>query len=383
MKRLTTAVMIALLLGSTVWSSDSDPSCPFKIDSVFSETLGEYRSVSVYLPEGYLENDRSYPVLYFLDGQIETFMMNAVAAADHLAGAGRAPELIVVGVHATDSRRDYFPYPLERIPGSGGAPQFLKALADEIVPWFDGHYRTNGFSILSGGSNAGLFTSWASLARPESFSAYLAPSLSIGWCKDSMIALAEKCLNDPAYPCPTLYMNYGDDDIAGIVLNGAPEFIEIFEREAAGQDRRRSEIIPGGGHVPFVSIYNGLGFVFEGWAFPREQALASGLEGVENHYRQLTERFGFEVRIPENVLMDLGVDYYRAERWPESVSAFTRYVELYPSSVRARYLLGAGLERSGDVDGAIACFRKCLDLDPTFAQAQTKLDNLEKSTEQP
>jgi len=48
-------------------------------------------------------------------------------------------------------------------------------------------------------------------------------------------------------------MNYNDADIAGIVLDGVPGFIDIFEREPVRQDDRRSEIIPAGGPISFAN----------------------------------------------------------------------------------------------------------------------------------
>ena len=36
--------------------------------SFYSESLGENRNYTIYLPEGYYESDAEYPVVYFLHG---------------------------------------------------------------------------------------------------------------------------------------------------------------------------------------------------------------------------------------------------------------------------------------------------------------------------
>ena len=36
--------------------------------SFYSESLGENRNYTIYLPEGYYESDMEYPVVYFLHG---------------------------------------------------------------------------------------------------------------------------------------------------------------------------------------------------------------------------------------------------------------------------------------------------------------------------
>lgn len=148
-----------------------------------SEVLGEARRLRVSVPDSYVDTDADCAVLYLLDG--ESLFLQAVAAARHL-GEFEAPPLIVVGIDNTERTRDLTPpatdpTTLADFPAGGGSAAFRRFLLEEVVPFIEGRYRTNGIELLAGHSFGGLFTAETLLDQPEAFDAYLVLSPSLWW----------------------------------------------------------------------------------------------------------------------------------------------------------------------------------------------------------
>lgn len=161
------------------------------------------RKVSVWLPPGYDATDDRYPVLYMHDGQnlfdASTAYSGEWGVDEHLTrlianGQVRAP--IVVGVWNTPLRlREYVPGDLiAALPEDmrsdvqaiyGGAPLsdgYVRCLTDEIKPFIDRTYRTRTRredTMISGSSMGGLISMYATMKRPDVFSA--AACLSTHW----------------------------------------------------------------------------------------------------------------------------------------------------------------------------------------------------------
>lgn len=144
---------------------------------------------------------------------------------------------------------------------SGGAASFLASLTEEIIPYVDENFRTTGERILYGPSDAGLFTLYAFLERPDVFSGYITSSPTVGHCPSLLSLKARQLLREHSVVDKTLFIIYGDDDISY-----AKDFIPALARTIRHQDTRGlrfgMNIVPGGGHVPKSSLYDGLRFYF-------------------------------------------------------------------------------------------------------------------------
>jgi predicted alpha/beta superfamily hydrolase len=182
-----------------------------------STVLGQVRRINVHLPAGYgAHPERSYPVLYLMDGgEQEDF--------PHIAGLAQLGELswtwremIVVGIEGIDRRHDLTPPttdPKERadFPTHGGSAAYRRFLAEELKPWVAARYRTSGETALIGESLAGLFVVETFLKQPALFDAYIAASPSLWWNDQ---ALARGAAADLArWPAGErrLYLTIGDE----------------------------------------------------------------------------------------------------------------------------------------------------------------------------
>ncbi len=350
-----------------------------KTHTIESKILSEERTISVFLPIGYQDNDFRYPVVYTLDGHFVPRLMNVTSAMEHLDGQGMIPQMIIIGIDAPNSIRDYFPTELEGRPGSGQADNFIKFISDELQPWVDSTYRTVPYNILSGASNSGLLTFYTYLSQPELFSAYLAASPSIGWCKEFILEKISDRFGQDIQTAPAIYMNYATDDIESIVLSAMPDFVSSLENSIPEHLRWEMEILEDVGHVPFVSFYNGLEFIFTDWKYPEDSIKANGLDGLRAHSTYLEEKYGFPVRIPSGDLMDLGYDYFQAEDWQKAIDIFRVYTIEYPNAERPVYVLAETFRRNKDIDSAKVYFEKTLEINPDHMRAQQKLEAINTS----
>jgi predicted alpha/beta superfamily hydrolase len=224
---------------------------------IYSEILGEERTLFIRLPPGYEESQVKYPVLYQLDGEFESLLANAVSSIEYPRDDERELRMILVAVANTDRSRDMFPVKVSKSPTSGGAARFLRFMVEELKPFVDGRYRTSRYDILYGVSNSGLFVVYALLSMPGSFDAYIASSPMIGWCREFMFELAERRFSESESLDKYLYMIYGTDD-AGYVTSHVADFTKLVEAKAPYDFRWELKVVEEGGHVPFTSLYDGL-----------------------------------------------------------------------------------------------------------------------------
>ena len=71
-----------------------------------STVLNETRTITVWTPPGYSENNASYPVLYMLDGGIKEDFPHIANTLAKLIASESIPPMILVGIENTQRRRD-------------------------------------------------------------------------------------------------------------------------------------------------------------------------------------------------------------------------------------------------------------------------------------
>jgi predicted alpha/beta superfamily hydrolase len=148
---------------------------------IHSNILNEDRTYQVYLPASYnWALDRSYPVLYVLDG--ESNFLHTIGSVSFLSAQGEIPELIVVAITSKIRIRDFTQTDWSsHWIGGGSAKKFKSFLSEELIPKIEKDYRTNTFRILSGTSASGQFALYALTSEPSLFNAYIVVSPSLYW----------------------------------------------------------------------------------------------------------------------------------------------------------------------------------------------------------
>jgi len=142
-----------------------------------SDSLGNQRDISVYLPPSYDHAQRHYPVIYFQDGQNCFDRATSFAGVEwgvdetlqHLAGEGL--EVIAVGIpHAGEARvREYNPF-ANVWRGEGEA--YLDFLLTSLKPVIDRDFRTlpdRRHTGIFGSSMGALISLYAFFRHPYAF----------------------------------------------------------------------------------------------------------------------------------------------------------------------------------------------------------------------
>ena len=136
------------------------------------------RPIWVYLPPGYdTEPGRHYPSVYVIQGYTgfvtswrnrSPYRQPFPETADAVFARGEAPPAIVVYVDAWTA------YGGSQFVDSPGTGQYHSYLCDEVVPWVDGHYRTQaqpGRRAIMGKSSGGFGAMITPMLRPDLFGA--------------------------------------------------------------------------------------------------------------------------------------------------------------------------------------------------------------------
>ena len=152
-----------------------------RLDSLNSDILKEKRLIEVFVPPDYKPGDTNkYDVLYVLDGgNWNTGLIKQIQ--HYLGGEGYIPPAIIVSVLNKDRNKDLTPTHMDNWKTSGGADKFLGFIKNELIPYVNKTYPSNGNNTLWGHSFGGLFVIYALLNEPHSFKSYIAVDPSLWW----------------------------------------------------------------------------------------------------------------------------------------------------------------------------------------------------------
>src|SRR4051812_9167993 len=179
-----------------------------KREAIQSKILGEKREILVSVPKQMKPN---MPLVIVWDG--EWTFSNVAVVVNHLTGNGRLPPMVVAGVVNTNRGRDLAPTFAGSEFADGPSDKFLAFLAEELIPQLTSEYSLGKYHILVGHSNAGMFSLYAFIRRPEVFQANLAISPSYG-LDDRFVALVSGAIAKPTARPRFVFIGAGGDEEA-------------------------------------------------------------------------------------------------------------------------------------------------------------------------
>ena len=332
--------------------------------TIKSSVLGEDRVILVRTPPGYATNNVKYPVLYMTDG--DAHIGHTSSTIDFLVRNGRISDMIVVGIPNTDRTRDLTPTKATgpnaaQFATAGGADNFLKFIETELIPEIEKTYRVQPYRILAGHSFGGLFAVHALVTRPELFNSYIAVSPSLQWSDEATLKRAEEFFKTRKELHATLFTSIGNEP--GDIGKDFVAFKELLSKtNIKGFEWQAEQMLDEDhGSVVLRSHYFGLRKVFEGWQMPRDPAtgaVAGGLKAADEHYKWLSEKFGYAIPTPEALVNQIGYQFLGAGNAEEAIATFKSNVERYPNSANVYDSLGEAYEKSGHLDLATPQYEK-------------------------
>lgn len=214
------------------------------LDTAFSiNQLNRKRRIWVYLPKGYANSGKTYPVLYLNDGQN---LFNEQTAAFGEWGIDECldslqqkigKECIVVGVDHGNAKRmtEYNPYNHAQY-GMGEGKEYAAFMAKTLKPFIDNKFRTmkSAANTYIGGSSMGAVISlFAVLQYPESFGGGLIFSPAF-WVAPDLYVDADKFQPKIA---PKLYFYAGGKESTTMVSD-MKKMTDILDKKQNMQIRK-------------------------------------------------------------------------------------------------------------------------------------------------
>jgi enterochelin esterase-like enzyme len=165
------SVLTTFLLIS-VFTASAQKSQVYETLKIKSDILGMERNYAIYLPAGYDDTDRSYPVLYLLHGSGDNHtgwvqFGQVQHIADKAIADGKAAPMIIVMPDADTQVRGYFNLP-------DGSFNYENFFFEELIPFIEKTYRVRSdkrYRAISGLSMGGGGTTYYTLHHPDVFAA--------------------------------------------------------------------------------------------------------------------------------------------------------------------------------------------------------------------
>jgi predicted alpha/beta superfamily hydrolase len=394
MKRLLSGFALLLITATAAFAQP--PSGTVKRFAIKSTVLGEERVILVRTPVGYETNNVRYPVLYMTDG--DAHIGHTASTIEFLTRNGRISDLIVVGVTNTDRTRDLTPVKSTnktpagelQFPTSGGADNFLKFFETELIPEIEKEYRVQPYRIFAGHSLGGLFAIHSMITKPGLFNAYIAVSPSLQWENGEALKRVDAFLKNQKELKVTLFTSIGNEP--GAIGESFDAFKAMLEKSNIKDFDWQAERMSDEDHGSVVlrSHYFGLRKVYEGWQTPNDPksgAITGGLKGADAHYKKLSEKFGYTIPVPENVINQMGYQYLFDGKPDDAIATFKVNVERYPNSANVYDSLAEAYERGGRNDLAEPLYDKAQTLgqqnnDPNAAVYKANYDRVHAKSKQ-
>jgi predicted alpha/beta superfamily hydrolase len=328
--------------------------------TVASEILGETRRVYVQLPGGYADSSARYPVLVVLDGEwlYELAQAHVTFLSEHDEMDPCIPRMIVVGIEGTDRDRDFTPTENSgwehEFATAGGADDFLRFLAEELMPMIDQNYRTLPSRTIAGWSFGGLLAMYSAIATPELFDAHLCISPAIWWDHDLVFDLfADAHFNRPKRMVVTL----GTGEEGGMVHTSTTNIVDRFETDPIENLEVSLLEFEGVGHTWGIpsAFDEGLRTLHAGYIAPAEET--GTLDEVDAYYRDLSESWGYPIDPPAQVLLRLAA---AQDDKRQAIAIIDRLLATNPDKPLAHFYKGRFQQKLGLNDAALDSYRQAL-----------------------
>jgi predicted alpha/beta superfamily hydrolase len=325
---------VALLLVAHLASAVT-PEIEFE-SAAFSAT----RKVLVALPSDYdSDPSRRYPVLYVLN-ESANFEW-AADIAEFLAERDEVDELIVVGIPADETYgRDNYPFigPESR-EANVWAERYESHIRNEVIPYVDESFRTNGSRYIAGHSLSGLFVTGLFLHDPEGFDIHLAISPSYHQAPQ-IIDVMRDALIASDVDAGALYLAVGDLEHS-LMRGHIDEMVETLRNYAPNDIRWTYALLQHNNHRSTASsgLSNGLSWMYRGWDPTEEMAANQTIDEVAAHYESLADFLGYRLVPREG--NTIGLARFLLGRLYEPAAALNAYriaLHFYPDSAVANQM---------------------------------------------
>lgn len=231
----TTILFLFINVFTFAQTKQKENSKPFvlgTIEEIQSAQLGEKRTLNIYLPEGYKQDDTTtYSVIYLLDGSADEDFIHVVGLVQFntFEWINRIPKSIIVGIATVDRKRDFtYPTTVEEdkkaFPSTGHSDKFIAFIEKELQPYIEKKYKTNKSKTIIGQSLGGLLATEILFKKPKLFNKYIIISPSLWWDNGSLLEQTPDILKTDFTQVTGIYIGVGKE---GLGLGKTPHVMEV------------------------------------------------------------------------------------------------------------------------------------------------------------
>lgn len=257
------------------------------------------------------------------------------------------PELIVVGLVNTNRTRDLTPTVRNedvmtveqkaKIKGeTGGNARFFEFLEQEVTPFVEQQFRTNGYALLVGHSFGGITALNNLLNYTAMFQAYIVHDPSVWWDNRSILK-AYQALPTKDFQHRKLFLTQvGDSENKGhleehysaiqafntYMTQSNPLHLDYRFQQYEGENH---------GSIPLKGNLDGLRYIFKDYPL-NFKAIQQDPTLVRTTFARLSESLHFDFH-PNEAYLKYIISYYAKQKNTVLVDYFVTYcLELYPNS---------------------------------------------------
>jgi len=354
--------------------------------TISSSVLGEERKITIYKPPVIPEYANAVsPVIYTLDGEYHAdFIVTLINYVSERVVT--MPPITVVGIEniprgRTGRDRDMTPLIAKdstTYKTSGGAEKFLQFIREEVFPMVEKDYKKKPYRVLVGASLAGWLTMHCFLQHPQMFNAYLASSPAMQMDNSAYMKVAEEKIKNATERNNRLFFNVGYENAP--YLQNAKRIDSLLKSKKLKGLSFQFQYYPNETHatVHMKSFYDGLHYILQ-MDPPGAGLKLSDITWslFENHYKNVSEIFGYSMEPEENLINDYGYQFLLNEKnVDKALEFFKKNVENYPQSANVYDSYAEALLLKGDKKNAIANYEKAFQMDSTNTAARDIVNKL-------
>ncbi|NAS31688.1 esterase [Flavobacteriaceae bacterium R38] len=328
-----------------------------QVFSIKSEILNEEREIQVFLPNGYSESDKEYPVLYILDGQ--RYFLNGILYQKTLQWQEKTPDFIVIGINTDNNKRRKLFYEQSET--------FTQFLEQELISFVDKNYRTSQVRMLFGWEMGGGLAIEILARYQKLFTTYLIASPT--HLDENRIAMLKKRLIDDKKTSNFIY--YTLSPLESWAIESIDSLSNTFKENASHHIKWHYTSLKNEHHhsTPTRTIHEGLNAYFMDYIPIRFYSLKEfedfgAMKALKIHYKKRGEKYNIAEDIHKDtkhflLLQAMKEDNYKAfkffmEEFDDYYKSktrdlwFNRYAQFYlkhHNFDQAFQIFNAGLEK--------------------------------------
>ncbi len=315
-----------------------------------SEHLSESRAINISLPPNYHSNNKTYPVLYVLDG--EYAFDYATGSVQFLANDfNYLPEMIVVGIPNTDRLRDFY----VTFEEDGEYISFINFLEHEVFLFLSENYRVNDFRVLYGWSSAAGICSYIMVKRPALVDGYIMTGFGIGPKTEKFI---KENLPDKFDKRKYMYANVEGEEPR---KSGLLRYRQLLSDMDPKNMDWKCEIEEHSDHVDAMAqgIYSGLKHIFSEF-YPPNEIKTGGYQAFLNYYDKIKPDYWDDLYIPVGAINETAWLFLDKDLSQDAIDLLKYGISVHPESATLCGSLAELYQIQSNVPMAKKYFKKAI-----------------------